>query len=245
MSLDVEMHQQGKWLFRWRSYLPLILVPMIGIALCQMDVEEKGASDELWDYFCLGVSFLGLLVRVVTVAYVPRQTSGRNTTELVADELNTTGMYSVVRHPLYLGNYLAGLGISLVQGVWWLPVIYSLAFWLYYERIMFVEEVFLRQSFGNQYRRWAAQTPAFLPRFSQWRSPSLPWSWRNALRREYSGMMLVILCHAGQKCIELFLIEHRIVWEFFWATLLFGGLAAYFILRFLTRKTTLLRVPGR
>ena len=94
-----------------------------------------------------------------------------------------------------------------MQFVWWLPVIYVLAFWLYYERIMFAEESFLRQKFGETYQQWAATTPAFLPRFSQWRKPSLPFSWLNVLRREYSGLMIVILCHAGQEFFELLIMR--------------------------------------
>ncbi|HVT29517.1 MAG TPA: isoprenylcysteine carboxylmethyltransferase family protein [Lacipirellulaceae bacterium] len=245
MALAEEMKAQGEWLFRWRSYLPLILLPLIGIALAKADLRSPGRLDESWDYFCLGLSFVGLVVRVLTIGYVPQQTSGRNTTELVADELNTTGMYSIVRHPLYLGNYLIGLGVSMVQFVWWVPVIYSLAFWLYYERIMLTEEAFLEKRFGDEYRRWAAKTPAFLPRFRQWRRAVLPFSLLHVLRREHTGLMVVILCHTGQEFVERLITDHRVVWEAFWATLLFSGLAMYLSLRWLTRKTTLLHVPGR
>ena len=245
MALAEEFRNQGEWLFRWRSFLPIVFVPLVGVALAQKDTNVLDKSGETWDYFCLGVSFLGLFVRVMTIGYVPGQTSGRNTREQVAGQLNTTGIYSIVRHPLYLGNFLIGLGISLVQFVWWLPVIYSFAFWLYYERIMFAEEAFLLEKFGDKYRNWSAVTPAFLPAFGQWRQSSLPFSLLHVLRREYNGLMLIILCHAGQECIELLIITHRIVWEVFWATLLFGGLATFFSLRLLTRKTKFLHVPGR
>ena len=245
MALAEEFESQGAWLFRWRSYLPLILLPLIGVALAKTELCAQNRLDESWDFFCLGLSFLGLIVRVLTIGFVPQQTSGRNTTELVADELNTTGMYSVVRHPLYLGNYLIGLGVSLVQFVWWLPVIYSLAFWLYYERIMFAEETFLRKQFGDEYRRWADATPAFWPRLGLWREARLPFSWLHVLRREYTGLMVLILCHTGQEFFERLITDRRVVWEAFWATLLFSGLATYFTLRWLTRKTTLLHVPGR
>lgn len=246
MALTDEFKKQGEWLFRWRSFLPLILVPLIGVAMTQIDVREIDTwGDTAWDYFCLGISFLGLFVRVITVAYVPQRTSGRNTKRQIADTLNTSGIYSAVRHPLYLGNFLIGIGISLVQGVWWLPVIYSLAYWLYYERIMFAEESFLQQKFGEEYRRWSAATPAFWPRFKQWRKAELPFSWVNVLRREYSGLMLIILCHAGQEFFEQWFKEHRVVWELFWASLLLGGLAIYFVLRWLNRNTQLLRVSGR
>jgi protein-S-isoprenylcysteine O-methyltransferase Ste14 len=246
MALQEEFREQGEWLFRWRSFLPLVLVPLIGIALSQLEADQHlDKWNYVWDYTCLGISFVGLFVRVITVGFVPGQTSGRNTREQVADQLNTTGIYSTVRHPLYLGNFLIGLGVALVQAVWWLPVIYTLTFWLYYERIMFAEEAFLRHKFRETYRRWAAVTPAFLPRFSQWRKPALPFSWINAVRREYSGLMILILCHAGQEFFERLITDRRVVWEVFWATLLFGGLATYFSVRWINRNTKLLRVPGR
>jgi hypothetical protein len=124
-------------------------------------------------------------------------------------------------------------------------VIYTLVFWVYYERIMFAEEAFLRQKFGAEYLEWAANTPAFLPRFSQWRNPSLPFSWLNAMRREYHGLTVLVLGHCGLECTELLVQDHRIVWEAFWASVLFSGLAAFFALRHLKRYTTLLEVPGR
>ena len=88
----------------------------------------------------------------------------RNTHGQKAEELNTTGVYSIVRHPLYVGNYLIGLGVTLVWLNWWVPVVYTLCFWVYYERIMVAEERFLEQKFGDSFRQWAASTPAFVPR---------------------------------------------------------------------------------
>lgn len=245
MALRVELRKQGEWLFRWRSFLPIALLPLIAVALSQLKDDHVDTLTYAWDYFCLGVSFLGFFVRVITIGFVPAQTSGRNTKRQVAAQVNTTGTYSIVRHPLYVGNYLIGLGIALVQAAWWLPVIYTLSFWIYYERIMFAEEAFLEHKFGETYRRWAASTPAFVPRFSQWRKPELPFSWLHVLGREYTALMLLILCHAGQEFFERLITDHRIVWEYFWASLLFGGLTTYFSLRMIHRKTQLFRVPGR
>ena len=57
--------------------------------------------------------------------------------------------------------------------------------------------------------------------------------------------MVVILGHAGIELTEHLIMDRRVVWEAFWATLLFGGIAMYFVLRLLKRRTTLLEVPGR
>jgi protein-S-isoprenylcysteine O-methyltransferase Ste14 len=246
MALIEEFQTQGNWLFRWRSYLPLLLLALIALAFNHFDWPLHSYwLHEVWSYICLGISLVGLLVRVLTIGHTPARTSGRNAKRQIAERLNTTGIYSIVRHPLYFGNFLIGLGISLILLVWWLPVIYSLFFGIYYERIMFAEEAFLRQKFGEQYERWAAKTSAFVPRIRQWRKAELPFSFRNVLKREYTGLMVVILGHAGMELTEHLVMDHRVVWETFWAALLFGGIAMYFVLRLLKRRTTLLQVPGR
>ena len=246
MALQDELREQGNWLFRWRSYLPLVFIVLMAAAMIHPQFPWGSFElHELWENVCLAVSFVGLLIRVLVVGYAPAATSGRNTRSQVADSLNTTGLYSIVRHPLYIGNFLIGLGITMVCWVWWLPVIYALLFLVYYERIMLAEEAFLHRSFGEEFDRWAAATPAFWPRFSKWRRPTLPFSFRNVLRREYTGLIVVILGHAGEEFFEHLIDDHRVVWEAFWTVLLFGGTLTYFVLRSLKRRTTLLDVPGR
>ena len=102
-------------------------------------------------FTAISFSVLGFLVRFYTIGTTPKGTSGRNTKEQVADVLNSSGMYSMVRHPLYLGNYLIWLGISLASFNIYFAVIMSLLFWLYYERIMFAEERFLERKFGDDF----------------------------------------------------------------------------------------------
>ena len=50
---------------------------------------------------------------------MPAGTSGRNTAKQVADTLNTTGLYSLTRNPLYLGNAVIYMAIAcFLQNVW-------------------------------------------------------------------------------------------------------------------------------
>ena len=154
MSLKTELEQQGNWLFRWRSYLPLTMLLLVAVAMREFAWPLGSYRlHVVWQLVCIGISFAGLVIRCAIIGYVPQGTSGRTTRRQIAESLNTTGIYSVVRHPLYLGNYIIGLGIMLVLLVWWLPVIYTLAFWLYYERIMFAEERFLLAKFGDAFDR--------------------------------------------------------------------------------------------
>jgi len=246
MALNDEFEKQGEWLFRRRGYLPLVLIVAFALALRDYKWPFNSYVEyEFWVKLCLAISLLGLAVRCVTVAYAPAGTSGRNTEKQIATRLNVDGMYSLVRHPLYLGNFLIGLGISLAPFVWWLPAIYCFMFGGYYERIMFAEESFLRHRFGNRFENWARETPAFFPRLRRWRQPELSFSIRNVLRREYTGLMVVVLGHAAVQLTEHLIIDERIVYETFWVLLLFVGTISYFVLQLLKKRTTLLDVPGR
>lgn len=246
MALREEFVRQGNWLFRWRSYLPiLLLIPML---LAMWEFEYPGSSYGFhfyWAIFCLFVSFFGLMVRAVTVGCVPKGTSGRNTHEQVAMALNTTGMYSMVRHPLYVGNAIIWLGISIFCLRWWLAVIFMLLFCVYYERIMLAEEEFLRERFGDAFVQWADKTPAFIPRLRQWQRPAVSFSLRVVLRREYSGFFGIIVCFFGMELCEHIVMGHQPILEPFWVGLLVVGSAVYLTLRFLKKRTAILRVEGR
>src|SRR5262245_10107591 len=120
MPLLEEFESSGSLLFRWRSYLPLVPAVLIFFGLAHFDYPfGSHLLDEIWELICLAVSFLGLAIRALTIGSAASRTSGRNTTEQVADRLNTTGMYSIVRHPLYLGNFFIVLGVVIFYRVWW------------------------------------------------------------------------------------------------------------------------------
>jgi protein-S-isoprenylcysteine O-methyltransferase Ste14 len=175
----------GEFLFRWRSYLPLVLVPLFLASFLGLGYPRASHALGLaWEIGCFAISALGLALRLLTVATSPRGTSGRNTRRQKASVLNTTGPYSVVRHPLYLANYLIGVGLSLFSRTWFLPIIVSLATLLYYERIAAREEEFLEGRFGPDFRRWAARVPAMIPRFSGY-APAAAFNGRRALGREF------------------------------------------------------------
>ena len=139
-----EMQSQGQWLFRWRSYLPLLFLILFIPAFANYHYPfGSPVVASIWGAICLVVGLLGLAIRCLVIGYVPKNTSGRNTKEQLAETLNTQGMYSLVRNPLYLGNFFMWMAPILFLHTWWLCVICTLAFILYYERIIMAEEDFL------------------------------------------------------------------------------------------------------
>lgn len=172
MKLAELMVDEGRRLFKLRSLIPVALLPVVVLAVPQSAAAEAWLGvrgNLLFQWAAIAIGLLGLLIRCVTVGVAPDGTSARDTRAMRAASLNTTGIYSIVRHPLYLGNGLLWLGPVLSTRVWWAPVIVLLAYWIYIERVMIGEESFLEQTFGDAFLKWAAVTPAIVPRPALWR----------------------------------------------------------------------------
>ncbi|WP_432412778.1 methyltransferase family protein [Rasiella sp. SM2506] len=198
MALQEELKTQGDFLFKNRSYLPLVILG-VGLSVYihteyfEIETPETWFS-ESFEYICLGVSLIGLLIRVITVGHTPKNTSGRNTNEgQLAAELNTTGIYSMVRHPLYLGNFFMWLGVAMLTENAWFSIAFVFFYAFYYERIMYAEENFLRNKFGQVYLNWAARVPAFLPSFKNYSKAKYPFSLKKVLKKEKNGLCAVFL----------------------------------------------------
>ena len=236
----------GHWLFRRRSWLPLI--PMVVVVIGLAGYEYPSGSRDLhraWGVICLLVGLFGAGIRALTIGYIAGGTSGRNRSRQVAEALNRRGVYSVVRHPLYLGNYFMWLGAALLPRDPWVVLVVTLVFWLYYERIMTAEEDFLRGKFGTAFEEWASRTPAFIPALGQWQPEDRSFSLRMVLRREHSGVYglvatICILAQAGDMIAAGALrIDPFWGWLFGVSTLLLA------VVVLLKRHTGLLEVTDR
>ncbi len=246
MLLSELMIRQGNWLFRRRSWLPWLLLPFAVYAFLTPAAFSLAPT---YPFFCLAVAVAGQGVRALTVGSVPAGTSGRTTTAQRAEALNTTGLYSLVRHPLYVGNFLIFLGFVLLTGHVWFIVLAGLAYWVYYERIMLAEEEFLLHKFGDSYRRWARTTPAILPHPRNWTAPVLPFCWRTALRREYTGFFLIVVIFSGFQLLRG-VLNGQTVMEWagaapFWPLFFILGTALYLGVRTIRKTTGWLAVRGR
>lgn len=241
MGLKRELEINGNWLFRYRSFVPLVLLlPFLVKMRTYHFPYDNHKLHEIMHLVCIAVTFSGLLIRVLVAGFVPNGTSGRNAKSQVAHQLNTKGMYSIVRHPLYLGNFLMWAGLPLFCPDPWLMLVFSLVFWLYYERIMYAEEQFLQAQFGEEYTRWASRTPAFLPKLSNWIAPERSFSWRRALRQEYTSFFLAVQAMVAVELLEHWAIDHRFVFEWEWLIFSLLGTSVYILLRILKKKSRLL-----
>lgn len=248
MNLHDLLVRQGGFLFRWRSYFPLLMIFPGIAALSHSEMIEDYLGDTLEDivvFISYLISLAGLALRCYTVGTAAPGTSGRNTQAQRADTLNTTSMYSIVRNPLYLGNFIIIVGLLFSFKVWWFILIGLMAYWIYIERIIATEERYLTEKFGTEYTEWASRTPIFIPRLDLWQKPVQPFNLKKVLRSEYNGLMVI---GAAFFVIEFFadiFFEKEEFWSWLredWVWLFqFVLCAAIFsCLRYLKKRTRLL-----
>ena len=248
MELNKQMECQGNWLFKYRGILPLIVF-LLGLFIFLRNESNpshwmvEGTDYEIfYEITCLLVSLAGFFIRVYTVGYTPPNTSGRNTERQVADVLNTKGIYSIMRNPLYVGNFFMWLGIAMLTGNLWFIIAFILLYFLYYERIIFTEERFLISKFGDDYLKWAAKTPIAFPNFSNFSKNDHAFNWRKVLRQEKNGFAAVFLIF----CLFEVLGELVKVQSDYNLILLAAGALSvliYGILKFIKYNTKLLQDP--
>ncbi|MEM9076357.1 MAG: isoprenylcysteine carboxylmethyltransferase family protein [Bacteroidota bacterium] len=198
MPLKEELKSQGDWLFKNRSHLPLIVLGLGLLVFLNKEYNEMETPNtwltEGFEILSLCISLIGLSIRIFTVGHTPKNTSGRNTkVGQVAEELNTTGIYSMVRHPLYLGNFFMWLGVAMLTENIWFIVSFGLFYAIYYLRIMYAEESFLREKFGKDYFDWAKQVPAIIPSIKKYKKPKYPFNIKKVLKNEKNGFCAIFL----------------------------------------------------
>lgn len=244
MALIHEFEKSGNWLFKRRGWLPLsVIIPAIVYIYF---ADDKSISYNFYaELIFLSVSLAGEIVRIITIGRTPKGTSGRNVNGQVAEELNTAGIYSVLRHPLYLGNYLMWLGPVLFLRSFWAVVIFSLIYWIYYERIMFAEEQFLRKKFRDAYDRWSENVGPFIPSFRNYKKANLSFSLRNVLKREYHGILNLFVIFGMLDFARNYFSGLTLKPNDLWLYSLPAVIFFWVVLRVIIKKTTLLNVDGR
>lgn len=113
-----------------------------------------------WTGYALVI--VGVFIRIYSSLYI----GGRKNADLVMD-----GPFSIVRNPLYVGSFIAVLGIGLQSTSLTIVALLTAGYILYYPLVIRREEAFLTHRFGDRYLEYKAATPRIVPRLRLWHSP--------------------------------------------------------------------------
>jgi protein-S-isoprenylcysteine O-methyltransferase Ste14 len=150
----------------------------------------------LVNLFGLALSLLGEVVRIISVGFSFYGTSGRES-YLKAENLNTSGIYSIVRNPLYVGNFLIFMGLLIVFSNGFAMMAFAVFLWVQIYFIILVEEEFLKKNFGDRYDRYCSQVNRIIPNFKDYVKNKNPFRLKKAIFKEsdsvFNMLMMFIL----------------------------------------------------
>ena len=240
MYHQLELARTGAALFKVRGkYLKYVGILSVVIAYFHgaMGPFASESANMAWFIAAFGIAASAAGLRVVTGGYAALGTSGSSKLERIAPELNTTGPYSLVRNPLYLGRILNFTGLAMLSGSWVYGALVFLVSILVYERISVYEEEFLREEFGEAHSKWAEEVPFLVPRLRGWKKPKYPFWIRRCIMREDKKLIWLIsvttFCDFAQRGFDPSRLPENLFWYYLWAV----AMLAYMVNRYLRHFT--------
>lgn len=170
----------GQVLFKNRGWLP---VPFLAVPLL-----VPGAQTVTSWSVGLGLVALGEAIRTGGVAAAGTVTRRRSRD---VQRLVTYGAFAWCRNPLYVGNFLAWMGFTVVSGVYWFLPVALIVFAVEYTFIVRYEEGVLESIFGQEYLDYKKRTPRWFGRPPKG-STSGPHDWAEAMWSERSTILQYI-----------------------------------------------------
>jgi len=173
--------QAGRFSFRYRGLLLPIAIVLLLVPSPALMSDPAPAG-----LIGLAIALIGQLVRSANVGmeYIIR---GGKDHQVYAEKLVTGGIYAHVRNPMYVGNFLLVLGMSIASNSWVFLLLGIPIVVLMHKAIVAAEEDFLRNKFGAEFDAYCACAPRWMPRLSGLGETlhSMRFNWRRMLVKEY------------------------------------------------------------
>ena len=129
----------------------------------------------------LPLVLLGALVRVWANGFVGHvkvnwTEQWRNDPKI--GQLITGGPYAYMRHPLYLGSLLIGLGFCVMAAPVWFAVVGLGGLIAVYHGKIIEEETLLLHEWADEWQRYQQRVPRYLPTWRRYPHAQGQWSWQ-------------------------------------------------------------------
>jgi protein-S-isoprenylcysteine O-methyltransferase Ste14 len=134
-----------------RMYSQLLRVIMAILLLYSVFLPL--AIGTVWFYAGLAVYLMGFVfIILATLAFIATP----------VDKPNTTGIYSISRHPIYLGTWSLSIGIGIASASWVYILLALILLAPIRNALMIPEERQCCERFGNSYREYMNKTPRWI-----------------------------------------------------------------------------------
>jgi protein-S-isoprenylcysteine O-methyltransferase Ste14 len=115
-------------------------------------------------FFAIGMTLflIGLLIRINSILTL-RQYFTYSVAKVQNQKIISTGLYKFIRHPGYLGQLIIFMGISISISNWLSIILMIVPVTLGYLYRIKVEEKFMADQFGEDYKNYQERTKKIIP----------------------------------------------------------------------------------
>jgi len=151
---------QLKGRMRYTRWFIASLIPLIIFSSSQW--PEHSLPHEMMQSTGHILVVIGVMIRIYSSLYV----GGHKNSELIID-----GPFSIVRNPLYVGSFIAMVGLGLLTVSLSITTLLIMAFAICYTYTVEREELYLSRKFCDAYAQYTKEVPRWMPKLSLWYAP--------------------------------------------------------------------------
>jgi protein-S-isoprenylcysteine O-methyltransferase Ste14 len=176
----------GHFVFSYRDYLvPAGLVAVLALTRPHAPFGSE-RLDLALDVLGWLVAAAGQVLRIAVIGFAYIQRGGVNK-QMSAPHLVCEGFYAHSRNPMYVGDFLLFVGLSLIYNSAFVYLVVLPVVAMVLLAMVQAEESYLRGRFGAEYAAYCQRVNRFIPRLRGLRDTTsgMHFDWRRVLRKEY------------------------------------------------------------
>ncbi|MFI3331030.1 MAG: methyltransferase [Rikenellaceae bacterium] len=168
MMLSESMLRTGRYLRTHKDIFPYLFILSLSVAILLTREVNVRPSSFISTVISVSIALLSIIIRWLSM---------RTDAERMPELIKAKGIYSVVRHPMYISNFLMVFALSLYLGILWYLVFVTFFSVLITERIVFQKENCQHNKYGEDFKTWCKTTGALFPRMLNWQSAENSRTW--------------------------------------------------------------------
>ena len=228
MNLKIKL---GNFLFKYRSFTPVPLIIIVFLFFTPVNYGDLNIYINLTGFI---FAVTGESIRVLSVGYSFTGTSGREN-YLRADNLNTSGIYSIVRNPLYIGNLFIYSGLLIIFSNFYALLFFDVFLIIQYYFITLSEQEFLKSQYGEEYRDYCNKVKSVIPGFKYRRKAENKFDLKKVIFKEndsvFNSMFLIGLLMLYKEK-TFFAIKYPVFWKIYFPSIII----LYIFIKILKRR---------
>jgi protein-S-isoprenylcysteine O-methyltransferase Ste14 len=175
----------GNFFFRYRNALFPLVIVVASLTLRPEVILQSWIVDRVLGLAGIVIALTGQAVRLITIGFDYIHRGGKDG-KVYAGRLVRGGIYGLTRNPMYLGNSLIAIGVTMLMGS---PLGYLIVipFFLFvYQAIIAAEEAYLRNKFGAEYEDYEANVNRIVPSLSRIKESfaGMRFDWRRSIKKD-------------------------------------------------------------